>query len=49
MTFTDGELLWATTRMLACLAGTLLLCPIVITVAVALTVTVKERTKSRRR
>ncbi|WP_328965342.1 hypothetical protein [Streptomyces virginiae] len=49
MTFTNGELLRAATRMLAYLAGTLLLCAIVITVAVALTVTVKERTTSRRR
>ncbi|WP_158071254.1 hypothetical protein [Streptomyces sp. CB00455] len=49
MTFTHGELLWAATRMLAYLAGTLLLCAIVIIIAVALMVTVKEHVKSRRR
>lgn len=47
VTFTHGELLGAATRMLAYLVGTLLLCGIVITIAVALTVTVKERITSR--
>ncbi len=48
MTFTYEEVFWAATRVLAWMVGALLLCGVVIVMATALTVAVKQRTGTRR-
>ncbi|WP_159046120.1 hypothetical protein [Streptomyces sp. WM6372] len=43
MTFTEEDLIWAATRTLGCLLGALLLCGIIITLTVAIAITIKKR------